>query len=142
MKRSVVRAVQKYVINPIARLLVRRGLLGDYVVLETIGRRSGQRRENPVGMKIEGDVAWMVSEHGRHADYVRNIEADPRVRIRKGRSWREGTAHLLDDDDPVARLRSLWGKGGNSRAVRAMGTTLLSIRIDLDPPSQDQQDQR
>ena len=133
MKRSIVRTAQKYLVNPPTRLLVRRGLLGDYVILETIGRKSGQRRENPVGVKIEGDVAWMVSEHGRHADYVRNIQANPRVRIRKGRTWREGTAHLLDDDDPVARLHALWGRRGNTPAVRAMGTALLSIRIDLDP---------
>ena len=133
VKRSVVRTVQKYLINPPARLLIGRGLLRDYVLLETIGRKSGRRRANPVGMKIDGDVAWMVSEHGRHADYVRNIEANPRVRIRHGRSWREGTAHLVDDDDPVARLHSLWGRRGNTPAVRAMGTSLLSIRIDLDP---------
>ncbi len=109
MKRSIVRTAQKYLVNPPARLLVRRGLLGDYVILETVGRKSGQRRGNPVGMKIDGDVAWMVSEHGRHADYVKNIEANPRVRIRKGRSWREGTAHLVDDDDPVARSDLLYG---------------------------------
>jgi deazaflavin-dependent oxidoreductase (nitroreductase family) len=133
LKRAVVRTSQKYLINPPVRLLARRGLLGDYVVLETTGRKTGRPRQTPVGMKVDGDVAWMVSEHGRHASYVRNIEADARVRVKLGRRWRSGTAHLVDDDDPVARLHTLWGRRGNTPAVRAMGTNLLSIRIDLDP---------
>lgn len=133
LKRAVVRSSQKYLINPPVRLLARRGLLGDYVVLETTGRKTGRQRQTPVGMKVDGNVAWMVSEHGRHASYVRNIEADPRVRVKLGRRWRAGTAHLVDGDDPVARLHLLWGRRGNTPAVRAMGTDLLSIRIDLDP---------
>ncbi len=132
LKRAIVRASQKYLVNPPTRLLARRGLLGDYVVLETIGRKTGQRRETPVGMKIRGDEAWMVSEHGRHSGYVKNIAADPRVRVKTGGEWRQGTAHLLDDDDPVARLNALWGNAGNALAVRMFGTDLLSIRIDLD----------
>jgi deazaflavin-dependent oxidoreductase (nitroreductase family) len=132
MKRSIVRNLQRYVVNPPARALARRGLLGDYVVLETIGRKSGQPRETPVGMKVDRDTAWMVSEHGHHASYVKNIEADARVRVRIGGQWRPGTAHLLDGDDPVARLHALWGNGGNTWPVRAMGTSLLSIRIDLE----------
>jgi deazaflavin-dependent oxidoreductase (nitroreductase family) len=137
IKRTLVRAVQRVLVNPPARFLARRGMAGDYVVLETIGRRSGQPRQTPVGMKVDGDVAWMVSEHGRGADYVRNIEANPRVRVCLDRRWRSGTAHLLDDDDPRARLRSLWGRRGNAPAVRLFGTELLSIRIDLDPSEGD-----
>ncbi len=47
-----------------------------------------------------------------------------------GRRWREGTAHLLPDDDPLQRQMHM--PKLNARAVRAMGTQLLSIRIDLD----------
>ena len=137
VKRAVVRTAQKYVVNPPARVLTRRGLLRGYVVLETTGRKTGRRRETPVGMKVDGDVGWMVSEHGRHSSYVANIEADPRVRVKVGGRWREGTAHILDDDDPVARLHTLWGRRGNTPAVRAMGTDLLSIRIDFDPAPAD-----
>ena len=133
LKRAIVRASQKYLVNPPARLLAGRGLLGDYVLLETIGRKTGRPRETPVGMKIEGDEAWMVSEHGRHSSYVKNIEANPRVRVKTGGEWRDGTAHLLDHDDPVARLKALWGNAGNTPAVRLFGTNLLSVRVDLDP---------
>ena len=72
----------------------------------------------------------MVSEHGGHSHYVLNIKADPRVRVRLNGRWRSGTAHLLPDDDADARLAQL--PTVNSAVVRAMGTDLLTIRIDLD----------
>lgn len=50
-----------------------------------------------------------------------------RVRLR-GR-WHTGVAHLLPDDDPVARLRGL--PRVNSVGVRAMGAGLLTVRVDL-----------
>ncbi len=43
--------------------------------------------------------------------------------------WRNGTAHPLPDDDPIARLATL--PRMNSAIVRALGTNLLTIRIDL-----------
>jgi len=74
------------------------------------------------------------------AGYVRNIEPDPRVRLklREGLRyrWHEGTAHLLPDDDPRERQRwlatQLPSSAGNARAVRVFGTQLLTVRIDLD----------
>ena len=80
---------------------------------------------------IEGDTVWIVAEHGRRAAYVRNIEANPRVRIKIGRRWRTGTAHPAPDDDPRARLREM--PATHAATVRLMGTDLLSVHIDLDP---------
>ncbi|MCW2685118.1 MAG: nitroreductase [Mycobacterium sp.] len=76
------------------------------------------------------DQFWMVSEHGDRSHYVLNIKADHSVRVRIHGRWRTGTAHLLPDDDPVARLREL--PGMNSAVVRVMGSDLLTVRIDLD----------
>jgi deazaflavin-dependent oxidoreductase (nitroreductase family) len=114
----------------VVRALVRARLLRRYAILETIGRRSGELRQTPVGDGLRGDTFWLVAEHGRRAGYVRNIEANPRVRVFTNGRWRPGTAHLLPDDDPRARQRSLGRL--NAIAVRAMGTDLLTIRIDLD----------
>jgi hypothetical protein len=71
-----------------------------------------------------------VAEHGFEAGYVKNIQADPRVRVKIRGRWRRGVAHVLADDDPRERQRSM--PKSNARAVRAMGTDLLSIRIDLE----------
>ena len=99
-------------------------------MLETTGRKSGQPRHTAVGGKVIGNQFWMVSEHGEHSDYVHNIRANPAVRVRIGGQWRNGTAHLLPDDDPRQRLRSL--PRLNSLGVVTMGTDLLTIRVDLD----------
>jgi hypothetical protein len=36
-----------------------------YVLLETVGRKSGKRRITPVGNGLVGDTLWIVTEHGR-----------------------------------------------------------------------------
>jgi len=130
-RRRISKALAKYGLNPVVKPAVKLGLVRGWAVLETVGRTSGLPRETPVGNGLRGDTFWLVAEHGRSASYVKNIEANPRVRVNVRRRWRSGTAHLLPDDDPRERQRSL--PKLNSLAVRTMGTDLLTIRIDLDP---------
>ena len=123
------------ILNPVVRAAVRVGLpLPMVVILETRGRKSGQPRQIPVGKTLESDTLWIVAEHGRKAGYVRNIEADPRVRVRVGRRWRAGVATVLGDDDWRDRQRLLPNKL-NSAMVRAVGTEHVTVRVDLDPAS-------
>ncbi|MFF3414925.1 nitroreductase/quinone reductase family protein [Streptomyces sp. NPDC002698] len=116
-------AFQRHLVNPLARRMPFQTLL------ETTGRVSGLPRRTPLGGRRVGDVFWLVSEFGERSQYIRNIQADPRVRVRLRGRWHEGTAHLLPDDDPVARLHTL--PRGNSTAVRLIGTGLLTVRVDL-----------
>jgi deazaflavin-dependent oxidoreductase (nitroreductase family) len=133
-KRRVVRPLTNRVVNPLVRPLVARGLLNrGWALLETRGRRTGRPRVVPVGNGLRGDVFWIVAEHGYHADYVRNILADPRVRVRVGGRWREGRAQVLADDDPYARLRAL-RRPLNDAMLLMVGTEQLVVRIDLDRP--------
>ncbi|MGW0499719.1 nitroreductase/quinone reductase family protein [Streptomyces sp. NPDC003007] len=111
-------------INPLMRRLPLQ------TVLETRGRVSGLPRRTPVGGRRVGDSFWIVSEFGERSQYVRNIKADPRVRVRVRGRWHEGTAHPMPQDDPVARLRGL--PRVNSMGVRVLGTNLLTVRVDLD----------
>ena len=122
-------------LNPVVRTAVRLGLpLPIVVILETRGRKSGRLRQIPVGKTLDGDTLWIVAEHGRKASYVRNIEAEPRVRVRVGRKWRRGVATVLYDDDWRDRQRQLPNKL-NSALVRAVGTEHVTVRVDLDPAS-------
>jgi deazaflavin-dependent oxidoreductase (nitroreductase family) len=123
LKRELVHGVQRLVVNPVGRQL-------PVTMLETTGRKSGQPRRTAVGGRVLDNQFWMVSEHGEHSDYVRNIKANPTVRVRINSQWRSGTAHLLPDDDPGQRLGNL--PRLNSAVVRLMGSELLSIRVDLD----------
>jgi deazaflavin-dependent oxidoreductase (nitroreductase family) len=132
-KRRASTFVSRRLLNPLVRRAADAGLpLPGLVLLETTGRRSGRPRRTPVGKALVGDTLWVVAEHGRRAAYVRNIEANPRVRVRIGRDWRTGTARVLPDDDPRERQRRMPNRV-NSAAVRAMGSDLLTVRVDLDP---------
>ncbi|MET0684295.1 MAG: nitroreductase/quinone reductase family protein [Solirubrobacteraceae bacterium] len=132
-KRRISTALAVRVVNPVVRWAVRHGFAPrSYAVLETTGRRSGEPRRTPVGHAVEGGTVWIVAEHGARAGYVHNIRANPRVRIKLRDGWRDGTAQVLDDDDPQARLRRM-GLRLNALVVRLMGTDLLTVRIDLDP---------
>jgi deazaflavin-dependent oxidoreductase (nitroreductase family) len=120
--------------NRLTRWALRAGLApGALALLETTGRRTGQLRQTPVGNGLDGDTFWLVASHGTQADYVRNLLAQPRVRVKVRGTWRGGTAVVLPDDDAVARSRSLphqWDKA----IGRMLASGLLTIRIDLDPP--------
>ncbi len=98
-------------------------------LLETTGRKSGQPRTTPLGGRRVGDQFWFVSEFGDRSQYIRNIQADPSVRVRLKGRWHRGTAVLLPDDDARARMREL--PQYNNFGVRAFGTNLLTVRVDL-----------
>jgi deazaflavin-dependent oxidoreductase (nitroreductase family) len=123
-RQRLVSLVQRHIANPVMRAVPIQTLL------ETTGRKSGEPRRTPIGGKLDGRTFWLVSEFGDRSQYVRNIQADPRVRVRVRGRWHSGTAVALPDDDAKARLAAL--PRMNSAAVRAMGDNLLTIRVDLD----------
>ena len=132
-KRRAARFLTNRIVNPLVRRALEAGLpgTGTTALLETTGRKSGQARRTPVGNGLRGSDFWIVTEHGRHSAYVKNIEANPRVRVKVGRKWFSGTAQILEDDDPQERIRWL-GRGVNDRMVRLVGTEHLVIRVDRD----------
>ena len=128
-KRQLTTALAKYFVNPMTTRVA--GFVPWWALLETTGRKTGLPRRNPVANGLDGDTFWIIAEHGRKANYVRNIQANPRVRVRVGRRWRSGTAQLVPGDDPRARQRQL-SQWFNSAVLSVVGTDLLTIRIDLD----------
>jgi deazaflavin-dependent oxidoreductase (nitroreductase family) len=119
--------------NRLIRMALRAGVAPRaFALLETTGRRSGLARHTPVGNGLDGDTFWLVAAHGTQADYVRNLQAEPRVRVKAGGIWRAGTAVVLPGDDPAARSQTLphqW----DAAIGRMMASAPLTIRIDLDP---------
>ena len=87
VKYRAVTAFQRRVGNPLLRRLPVQTLL------ETTGRTSGLPRRTPVGGRLVGDAFWFVSEYGERSQYVRNIRAQPLVRVRVKGRWYAGTAH-------------------------------------------------
>jgi deazaflavin-dependent oxidoreductase (nitroreductase family) len=139
LRHGVTDRLQRSVINPLDKLAfaLRIPPPGD-ALLETTGRRTGRPRVTPVCDGLQGDTFWIVAQQGRRADYVQNIDANPRVRVKGSLSrtgWRAGTAHVLDDD-PEERVRILSHSNSWRRAClqasSAMAASPLTIRIDLD----------
>ena len=119
--------------NILTRFALRRGFApAAFALLETTGRRSGLPRHTPVGNGLDGDTFWLVASHGLQADYVRNLRADPAVRVKVRGVWRTGKAVLLPDDDAITRSRTLphqW----DAAIGRMLASAPLTVRIDLDP---------
>lgn len=140
VKVLIVRTFQRWTVNPLMRLLLRVGVnpLG-LAILETRGRVSGQPRRTPVGNGRKGSTFWIIAEHGARAGYVRNIQRDPRVRVRLRVGWRyrwvPGIAEIMPDDDALARQRHIirWHplRALNAMNVRVLGADLLSVRVKL-----------
>lgn len=135
-------------VNPFVVAAIDRGFAPPtYALVETVGRRTGRRRLVPVANGLDGDTFWLIAGLGENANYVRNIRANPRVRVRARPArlrdglrlrWRSGTALPLPDDDARARHQSL-GRGrpgyrldGILLRGLAAGGDMLTVRIDLD----------
>ena len=140
VKVLLVRTVQRWTLNPLMRLLLAMGInpLG-LAILETRGRSSGKPKRVPVGNGRKGDAFWIIAEHGTRAEYVRNIQQHPsvRVRLRVGLRyrWVPGFATVLPDDDPLARQRRIirWHplRAFNAINVRVLGADLLTVHVRL-----------
>ena len=103
--------------NRLTRWALRAGLAPrPFALLETTGRRTGLARHTPVGNGLCGDTFWLVAAHGTQADYVRNLQAEPRVRAWcwSGSGWSRWSR--------VVRLAGPWpGLGLNSVGSSAAG---------------------
>ena len=100
--------------------------------LITIGRATGQPREARVWFAALGDRLFVLSEKGARADWVRDLAADPVVRLRiEGRTF-EGRGRSVEGepDDPVAReaIAARYGTKGLATFLREG----LPVRIDLE----------
>ena len=130
MKRKLLTYMQVRWFN--ASVLRRAGDQGSQAaILETIGRRSGMPRQIPISPGLAGDTFWIAAHHGHKAAYVKNLEANPRVRVKVEGSWRAGAATIMPNEDALGRVRAIAPR--NAAAAKLLGTDLLAIRIDLDP---------
>ncbi|MEU2035138.1 nitroreductase family deazaflavin-dependent oxidoreductase [Nocardia amamiensis] len=100
-----------------------------WVMLETTGRHSTQPRRIPLARgPMDGTVMSLISVHGTHADRVRNVQVDPRVRLRSWRRWHTATATVLTP----AELHRFNINGRLGPKLFAMdGVAPVLVRIDM-----------
>ncbi|WP_172828936.1 nitroreductase family deazaflavin-dependent oxidoreductase [Mycobacterium sp. 1164966.3] len=87
-----------------------------WVVLETVGRHSGKPRQVPLARgPQDGDCMWLISVHGTHSDFVRNIAAERRVRLRIRGQWMPGTASIEPMDSEILSRFNWYARQGPKR---------------------------
>jgi deazaflavin-dependent oxidoreductase (nitroreductase family) len=114
------------IVNPPTRGLA--GITPWWVLVETRGRRTGKPRTTPLARgPVDGNVVWLTSVHGRHADWVRNLEATPEVRIKMSGRWRDASATVVDYDDATVRRFNRYARSG----PRTLGIDPALVRVEL-----------
>ncbi len=115
------------VVNPVFEAAA--GRVPGLVLLETTGRRTGLARRVPVGGRLDGDVLWVVIAHTRNNASLKNLRANPNVRVRVGGRWREGIATVVEHDD--ARRRAVRINPVNGLFLAMATSDQVSVRVGL-----------
>ena len=74
----------------------------QFLYLTTTGRKTGLPREIEIWYVSAGDRLYVLAEMGEKAQWVRNIRADPRVRVRLGARESPAKARVLDQQQDAA----------------------------------------
>lgn len=100
----------------------------NYLYLTTIGRTTGQPREIEIWFVESEGKFYILAEHFRGAQWVKNLEHNPRVRVRAGDREFDGTARVLDPERDRAAWQTAqrlanekygWGEGMPVEIVRS-----------------------
>jgi deazaflavin-dependent oxidoreductase (nitroreductase family) len=92
----------------------------EYLYLTTTGRVTGQPREIEIWFVESKGKLYILAERFHDAQWVKNIERDPQVRVRLGAREFEATARVLDRErdraawltaQRLAREKYGWGDG-------------------------------
>ncbi len=100
--------------------------------LITTGRKTGNPREIRIWFAAVEDRVFMLAGGREGAHWVRNVQADPVVRVRIGRRTFDGRGRPIEGepDDAVAReaIAAKYGTQGLETWLRES----LPVRIDLE----------
>jgi 2-polyprenyl-6-hydroxyphenyl methylase / 3-demethylubiquinone-9 3-methyltransferase len=139
VKYRLTRSLERYAVNPVMRTALTFNMAPSaFALVATTGRRTGRRRVTPVGNGLDGNVFWLVAEHGLRCDYVKNLVAHPQIEIKAGGQWRRGTTTIVPDDDAATRRRRLDKANGlfgrlDGLIFTSTATDPITIRVDLEP---------
>lgn len=123
-------------------------LLGmQWMLITTTGRKSGKRRQAMVDVLLhdkQTDTYYIISAYGSHADWVRNIQANPHFEAQVGRRKFNARAATLSGESAgemlvqFHRLKPAYTRAVMNAAgmkfndeddLRTLGTRLLLLAV-------------
>jgi deazaflavin-dependent oxidoreductase (nitroreductase family) len=72
------------------------------LLLTTTGRKSGLERTTPLQFEEIDGVYYVASARGRQADWFRNLQTEPHVRVRVGERQFDALAEAITDPERIA----------------------------------------
>jgi deazaflavin-dependent oxidoreductase (nitroreductase family) len=125
--RQVIARLIWRLMNPLA-LRFAAGIAPWWVILETTGRKSGQPRRVPLARgPASASTIWLIAVHGEHASFVKNLSADPHVRVKLRGRWLSGLASTQPIDAERLREFNLYARMG----PRTLGRDPLLVKISV-----------
>jgi deazaflavin-dependent oxidoreductase (nitroreductase family) len=109
---------------------------GDAVChLQTIGRSTGRPRTIEIWFATDGERIYLLAGGRERAHWVRNLMADPHVRVRIGGRTLDGRARLIEGEErePIARRLLAAKYQGWSEGRPLSGWAARSLPVEIVP---------
>ncbi len=107
----------------------------DYCYLTTTGRVTGKQHEIEIWFGMEGNTIYLLSGGGDKSDWVKNMRAQPQVKVRIGKRKFTGQVRFALEAEEETRARRLlagkyqgWREG---RPLSEWARTALPVAIEL-----------
>lgn len=98
-------------LNPVMRPLA--GLAPWWVLVETVGRKTGKTRRTPLAVgRLDASGMWVIAVHGRRSGWVLNAESGSTVRYRHRLRWFTATTLVHDWQDDAVATMSAYARSG------------------------------
>jgi deazaflavin-dependent oxidoreductase (nitroreductase family) len=105
-----------------------------FCYLTTRGRRTGQPHTIEIWFVVAGSTAYLMAGGRDRADWVRNLRADPAVRLRIGCETWAATGRVVEagtPEDADARRRMLTKYSAGPGDLDSWGRSALVVAIDV-----------
>src|SRR5690242_11860117 len=104
-----------------------------FAYLTTIGRRTGRRHRIEIWFGVDDGRLYLLAGGRERSDWVRNLQANPRITVELGDETRVGTARVLEAGTPEDRLARelLVAKYGETEDLDEWGRTSLPVVIEF-----------
>jgi deazaflavin-dependent oxidoreductase (nitroreductase family) len=106
----------------------------SFAYLTTTGRRTGRSHRIEIWFGLDGGILYLLSGGGDRSDWVRNLRANPSVRVEVGGVDRPARARVVHDPHEDATARRLlaakyqgWREGGS---LSTWARTALVVAIE------------